>query len=109
MQTETKKMTQSPKWIEKLKARWKVKSAFQVIIILVVFACTGTTIALIKRPIFAAMFPDGDIPTWIKIMYWVLILPIYNVVLLIYGFIFGQFKFFWEFEKRMFRRMTGRK
>jgi len=55
------------------------------------------------------MFPDGDIPTWIKILYWVLILPIYNVVLLIYGFLFGQFKFFWEFEKRMFRRMTGRK
>jgi hypothetical protein len=102
-------MNQSPQWIEKLKARWKVKSAFQVIIILVVFACTGTTIALIKKPIFASMFPDGDIPTWIKIMYWVLILPIYNVVLLIYGFIFGQFKFFWEFEKRMFRRMTGRK
>jgi len=102
-------MAQSPKWIEKLKARWKVKSASQVILILVVFACTGTTIALIKRPIFNVIFPDGDIPTWVKIMYWVLILPIYNVVLLIYGFIFGQFKFFWEFEKRMFRRMIGRK
>ncbi len=96
-------------WIEKLKARWKVKSAFQVVIILLVFACTGTTVALLKKPLFAAIFPDGDIPTWITIMYWVFILPIYNAILLIYGFIFGQFKFFWEFEKRMFRRITGRK
>lgn len=102
-------MGNSPGWIEKLRQRWKVKSTFQVIIILVVFACTGTTIALIKKPIFAGLYPDGDIPTWIKIMYWVLILPIYNVVLLVYGFLFGQFKFFWEFEKRMFRRITGRK
>jgi hypothetical protein len=109
MSVKVTAMKQSPKWIEKLKARWKVKSAFQVIIILVVFACTGTTIALIKRPIFNALFPDGDIPTWIKILYWIMILPIYNIVLLIYGFIFGQFKFFWEFEKRMFKRMMGKK
>jgi hypothetical protein len=101
-------MSGSPRWIEKLKTRWKVKNAFQVVLILVVFACTGTTVLLLKRPIFAALYPEG-VPTTAKIVYWICILPIYNVILLIYGFIFGQFKFFWEFEKRMFRRMTGRK
>jgi len=106
--SSTTEMKQSPKWIEKLKARWKVKNAFQVILILVVFACTGTTVLLLKKPIFAALYPEG-VPTAAKIVYWILILPIYNVILLVYGFIFGQFKFFWEFEKRMFRRMTGRK
>ncbi len=102
-------MKQSPVWIEKLKSRWKVKSAFQVFIILLVFACTGTTVALLKRPLFHLLFPTGDIPTWVSILYWVLILPIYNLILLLYGFIFGQFKFFWEFEKRMFRRIIGKK
>ncbi len=98
-----------PSWIQKLQTRWKVKNAFQVILILLVFACTGTTVLLVKKPLFHVAFPDGDIPTWVKIMYWVFILPIYNVILLIYGFIFGQFKFFWEFEKKMFRRIFGMK
>jgi hypothetical protein len=107
MKSETTGMAQ-PGWIEKLKTRWKVKNAFQVFLILLVFACTGTTVLLLKKPFFHIAFPEG-VPTWAKITYWICILPIYNVILLVYGFIFGQFKFFWEFEKRMFRRMTGRK
>jgi hypothetical protein len=35
----------------------------------------------------------------------VLILPVYNVLLLFYGAIFGQFRFFWDFEKRFFNRL----
>ncbi len=46
---------------------------------------------------------------WFSVLYYILILPVYNVFLLIYGALFGQFKFFWEFEKRFFKRMMGRK
>lgn len=82
-----------------------MKSTTQVVIVLIVFACTGTTVLLIKRPLFAYWFPDGDKPLWASITYFILILPVYNVFLLFYGFIFGQFKFFWEFEKRFFKRI----
>lgn len=82
-----------------------MKSTAQVVIVLIVFACTGTTVLLIKRPLFAYWFPDGDKPLWASITYFILILPVYNVFLLFYGFIFGQFKFFWEFEKRFFKRI----
>lgn len=92
-------------WIEKLRSRWNLKSTAQVVIVLIVFACTGTTVLLIKRPLFAYWFPDGDKPLWASITYFILILPVYNVFLLFYGFIFGQFKFFWEFEKRFFKRI----
>ncbi|HCO85018.1 MAG TPA: diacylglyceryl transferase, partial [Arenibacter sp.] len=34
-----------------------------------------------------------------------LIFPIYQFLLVIYGWLFGQFKFFWEFEKKMLSRM----
>ncbi|MBX2967959.1 MAG: prolipoprotein diacylglyceryl transferase [Cyclobacteriaceae bacterium] len=91
-------------WIEKLKKRWNLKSTTQVVIVLIVFACTGTTVLLIKRPLFAYWFPDGEKPLWASITYFILILPVYNVFLLFYGFIFGQFKFFWEFEKKFFKR-----
>ena len=92
-------------WIDKLKSRWNLNSAWQVIIILVVFACTGTTVLLIKRPLFDYWFPGGQIPWWTNVLYYILILPAYNILLLAYGFVFGQFRFFWDFEKRFFSRM----
>lgn len=94
-------------WLNKLQSRWQVKSLRQVIVILVVFACTGFTVLLIKRPLFEYWFPTGDKPVWASILYWILIFPIYNVFLLFYGFIFGQFRFFWDFEKKFFNRMTN--
>jgi len=96
-------------WIEKLKSRWNLKSTTQVVIVLIVFACTGTTVLLIKRPLFAYWFPDGEKPLWATIAYFILILPVYNVFLLFYGFLFGQFKFFWEFEKKFFKRFIPKR
>lgn len=95
------------KWIDRLQHHWKLKNSWQVIIILIVFACTGTTVLIIKRPLFAYWFPDGDKPLWATITYYVLILPVYNLFLLAYGFVFGQFGFFWEFEKRFFNRIIS--
>lgn len=92
-------------WIDKLQERWKVQSAFQVIIILLVFACTGFTVLFLKRPLFSYWFEDGFRPLWASILYYILILPIYNVLLLFYGAILGQFRFFWDFEKRFFKRI----
>ena len=96
------------KWIDKLQQRWNLSSAWQVIIILIVFACTGTTVLLIKTPLFGYWFPDGEKPLWANISYYILILPVYNILLLAYGFVFGQFRFFWDFEKRFFSRIIGR-
>ncbi len=90
-------------FLEKLKDRWKVKSAFQVVIILIVFACTGFTIIGIKHLIGI----NGDTPIVWRILFYICILPIYNIVLLCYGWLFGQFKFFLEFEKRFFNRMVN--
>jgi len=95
-------------WIEKLKNRWNLQNTWQVIIILVVFACTGTTVLLIKRPLFNYWFPEGVKPLWANITYYVMILPVYNILLLAYGFVFGQFKFFWNFEKRFFSRIFSK-
>jgi len=94
-------------FVDRLKARWNVKNGWQVVLILVVFACTGFTVLLIKKPLFAYWFPTGDKPAWASILYWILIFPVYNVFLLLYGFIFGQFYFFWEFEKRFFNRILA--
>jgi len=62
----------------------------------------------LKKPVVGLFTENGEQPLLFTILYYVLILPIYNVFLLIYGFIFGQFKFFWEYEKKMWNRMTGK-
>lgn len=95
-------------WMERLGKRWGV-SGPRVLIILLAFACTGFTVMFLKRPLVAwAAGSDGEQPLLFSILYYVLILPIYNLVLLIYGALFGQFRFFWEFEQRFFRRLFGR-
>jgi hypothetical protein len=93
-------------WLQKLQQRWNVGSLWQVVSILIVFACTGLTVVAIMRPILHFCF-GHEIPRWARVLYYILILPIYNLVLLFYGFILGQFRFFWEFEKRFFRRITS--
>lgn len=94
-------------WMEKLKQRWKVNSIWQVIIILIIFACTGFTVYLIKKPILDVLAGDHKNSTIASIVYYILILPLYNALLLAYGLIFGQFRFFWEFEKRFFNRIRS--
>ena len=97
-----------PSWIEKLMLRWKLESAFQVVVVLVVFACTGFTVLFIKKPILHFLAGRQEDSVTASVIYYLLILPLYNVILLAYGFLFGQFKFFWEFEKRFFNRVFRR-
>jgi uncharacterized membrane protein (DUF373 family) len=97
-------------WLRKLQVKWKLKSIWQVILVLVVFACTGTTVLYIKKPIFALLGVDMSTGGFYKtFLYLLLVLPLYQLFLLFYGFIFGQFSFFWDKEKQFLRRITGRK
>ena len=94
--------------IKKLGERWGVDSAWQVVAILIVFACTGFSVLYLKKPIFALAGITTETSAWIRVPFYILtILPAYQVLLLFYGFLFGQFRFFWEFEKRTFGRVTG--
>jgi hypothetical protein len=94
-------------WLQKLKTRWKANSLWQVILILIVFACTGLTVLFLKKPLISYWFGEESLPVWASAVYYILILPLYNAFLLFYGFIFGQFTFFWAFEKRFFSRIMS--
>lgn len=98
---------QKPGFLQRLQTKWKLESLFQVVMVLVVFACTGFTILLIKNPIlnFFGVERGGGQGFLNTVLYLLLVLPLYQIFLLIYGFIFGQFKFFWEKEKQIFRRI----
>ncbi|MCF0071796.1 prolipoprotein diacylglyceryl transferase [Dyadobacter sp. CY261] len=94
--------------IEKLKQRWNVRNGWDVLIILVVFACTGFSVLYVKKWLFELIGLTKESSGWLR---WgvniLIILPLYQVILLAWGLIFGRFSFFWEFEKRMFSRIGG--
>jgi hypothetical protein len=90
-----------------MKHKWNLKNGWQVVVILVVFACTGFTVLFIKKPILKLLSGSDDQSAAGTILYYILILPLYNVLLLLYGFIFGHFNFFWQFEKRFFNRIKS--
>jgi hypothetical protein len=89
------------------KSRWGITSNFQLAVIIVVFAITGSTSAYLSKPILAWFgLVKGEVSGWIYYpLYIVLIFPVYQVLLVCIGFLCGQFKFFWAFEKKILRSM----
>lgn len=90
-------------FIEKLKIKWGLESIFQVIIVLLVFSVTGTSVVFLRKTLFGWLGFDESTAMWIKTVTYILfMLPAYQVLLLFYGSIFGQFDFFWNKEKKLF-------
>jgi len=95
---------------ERFKMKWNIKSNFQLVIVLVVFAVTGSSTLYVKKGIFYLIGITDQTDLWLKTLLYILIIfPVYNVMLLVVGFLFGQFKFAWEFEKKMFGRFKFKK
>ena len=93
--------------MNKLKQRWNITSNFQFFTILLVFAITGSTSALIAKPILTFIgITKESVGIWLYFpLYIIIILPIYKVILLIIGTMAGQHTFFWNFIKKMLDRM----
>jgi hypothetical protein len=93
--------------MKKLKERWGVKSNKQIVIILLVFAITGFNSLQLAKPFLTLIgIPDTFEPHWLyRVLRLLLIFPIYQILLVFVGYIFGQFSFFWEFEKKMLERL----
>ena len=92
--------------MENFKKKWGIETNFQLTIILLVFAITGSSSVKFANPLIDFIGITPDKVYWL--LYWTLNILItfglYQVLLLIFGTLFGQFKFFWEFEKKMLSR-----
>lgn len=92
--------------MKKLKERWGIESNFQLTLIFVVFAITGSASAWLSKPFcYWLGITKSDLGFWFTPIRLILIFPIYQVLLVLIGFLFGQFRFFWAFEKKMLRSM----
>ncbi len=95
-----------PGWAQKLQDRWQLKSGWQVLFVLLTFACTGFSVLFLKEPLYALAGVTDETPFWLRSLYYCCtILPIYQLLLLGWGFLFGQYRFFWNFERKLFSRI----
>ena len=93
--------------MKRLKEKWKITSNFQLVVILIVFSVTGSIAVWVAKPVLDFVGLDKNaLSPWI---FWpiriLIIFPIYQVLIVIIGALFGQFKFFWNFEKKMLVRL----
>lgn len=93
--------------MKKLKERWGITSNFQLTVIFIVFAITGSTSAYLSKPVIEWLgIAKDSMSPWVYVpLRLIIIFPVYQVLLVFFGFVSGQFKFFWEFEKKMLRSM----
>ncbi|PSG88143.1 DUF6787 family protein [Aurantibacter aestuarii] len=91
---------------KKLEHKWVVNQRWEIIRIFIVFAITGSSSLFVGRPIIKALGITKENLNIVVyyILFTIIALIFYQILLVTFGWIFGQFKFFWEFEKKMLRR-----
>ena len=92
--------------IKKIALRLKIKSPFQFFAVMMVFSVTGSLSLIVSRPILIFSGLDPEITN--IYFFWFLrifiLFFVYQALLIVIAFFFGQFTYFWEIEKKMLRR-----
>jgi len=93
--------------MQKIRNFFKVESNFRLLIVNVVFAVTGTISVVLAG--FVLNFIGLDINALSSSLYWTLriliLMPIYQILLIMVGAVFGEFAYFWRIEKKMLNRL----
>lgn len=92
--------------MEKIKQRWGIETTRELLIIFFIFSITGSSSVMIGRPMLKAL--GLTLNNVQAIVYYPLFIIasfiFYQLFLVAFGWIFGQFQFFWNMEKKMLKR-----
>ena len=84
----------------------KIESFFQFVLVMIVFAITGSLSLIVTVSLFEVL--NLNIDSFSPLVFWplriIFIFFIYQVLLLIIAIPFGQFRYFWQFEKKILSR-----
>ena len=75
-------------------------------IVFIVFGISGTVSVVVSNPILNYLNYDEYIKSsFVKFILNILIIfPIYQIILIFVGTLFGQFNYFWDFQKKFFSK-----
>ena len=85
---------------------FKTNSVYQLIVVFLVFAISGSLSVYVSEPVlnllnYKEYVSNKIIQIFLRLL---IIFPIYQIILLGVGAIFGEFQDFWNFEKRFWKR-----
>ncbi len=91
---------------KKLEKKWVLTYKWEMIRVFIVFSITGTASIFVGRPIIRliGITKENLNPVIYWILYIIIGLIFYQILLVCIGWLFGQFQFFWNFEKKMLSR-----
>ena len=83
----------------------------QLIIVFIVFGISGSLSVLVSNPLLNYLNYDEYIKSSIlkAIINLLIIFPVYQIILLLVGTLFGQFNYFWSFQKKFFYKLFKKK
>ena len=93
--------------LQKIINKFHAKSLKHLIIIFIVFSLSGSASLFMSSSILTAINLKELInfyPLYLLVRIFLLI-PIYQLVLIIIAILFGEFRYFWNFEKKFFKRL----
>ena len=92
--------------INHLNKLFKTQNIYQLFIVFLVFGLSGSLSVLVSKPIIVFFKIDEYLENdfLVLIIRFLIIFPIYQIILLFVGTIFGQFKYFWNFQKHFFKK-----
>ena len=91
--------------IQKLKTKWKITNNWDFTLIMLVFSLAGLGVSLSRREIFTFLGIDHASLGFKIAISLLLIVPLYQLSTLFFGFFLGQFNFFWERQKAIGRAL----
>jgi len=92
--------------LQKLKTKWRLDNNLQVLMILIAFTLSGSTVVWIRPMIFNFLGLGDETSLVIKlIVYLLLIFPLYQCCLFFYGTVLGQYHFFSKKYQKLFQKI----
>lgn len=93
--------------MRKLKEKWKITSNYQFVLVLLVFSITGSSTLVMRKLVFEWIGITAETSLLVKVpLYILIIFPMYQALFLLIGALMGQFRFVWEFEKKLLSRFN---
>ena len=93
--------------LKKITDKFHARSFKHLIIIFLVFALSGSASLLMSSSILTTLNLKELInfyPLYLLVRI-IFLIPIYQLVLIIIATLFGEFRYFWNFEKKFFKRL----
>jgi hypothetical protein len=91
----------------RIKTKWNIESDRDYWLIMIAYSLAGMFILPVKKVIFHAVGITDHTPFWIVVLVYIpLIPPVYQIGLIFFGTLLGQFNFVWGQAKKRFQFLS---